>query len=236
MEDFLPQISQFLSFYIALIVAIVVHEGAHAAVAYLGGDRTAYDAGQVTLNPIPHMRREPFGTIVLPIISVFLMGFPLAFAHAPYDPYWADRHPKRAALMAFAGPAANLLLAALIFGILKLGLHLNWFEAPPGGGNMLENMVAARDWAESGPLFMLAKGLSLLLSINFLLGIFNLVPIPPLDGAGIVEGIFPQPVSGFYRFLRRDPWISLMGLIVVFYYGGSFLMRALFWMQELLVS
>ncbi len=236
MEDFLPQISRFLSFYIALIVSIVVHEGAHAAVAYLGGDRTAYDAGQVTLNPIPHMRREPFGTIVLPIISFFMMGFPLAFAHAPYDPYWADRHPKRAALMSFAGPGANLLLAALIFGILKLGLHLNWFEAPPGGGSLLENLVAARDWAEEGAFYMLAKGLSLLLSINFLLGLFNLVPIPPLDGAGIVEGLFPRPVSNFYRFLRRDPWVSILGLIVVFYYGGAYLGEALRWMQVLLLS
>ncbi|HHI79041.1 MAG TPA: site-2 protease family protein [Planctomycetes bacterium] len=236
MHDLIPQISQFLSFYIALIVSIVVHEGAHAAVAYLGGDRTAYDAGQVTLNPIPHMRREPFGTIILPIISFFMMGFPLAFAHAPYDPYWADRHPKRAALMSFAGPGANLLLAALIFGILKLGLSMEWFEAPPPGGNPLENLVAARDWVESGPFYMLAKGLSLLLSINFLLGLFNLVPIPPLDGAGIVEGIFPPPVSTFYRFLRRDPWISILGLLVVFYYGGSYLWYALRWMQELLLG
>ncbi len=76
----------FLTWYIALVVTMVFHEAAHAWVALLGGDRTAYEAGQVTLNPVPHVQREPFGMIVLPIISFSFWGFPLGFAHAPYNP------------------------------------------------------------------------------------------------------------------------------------------------------
>ena len=88
-------------FYVTLIISLTAHEAAHALFAMLGGDRTAYYAGQVTLNPIPHMQREPFGTIVLPLLVLLMSNGSMCFgfAHAPIDPIWAYHNPRKAALM-----------------------------------------------------------------------------------------------------------------------------------------
>ena len=86
----------------AFLLSLTCHEAAHALVGKLGGDTTA--AAQVTLDPIPHIKREPFGTLVVPIASFFLQGggWMIGWASAPYDPNWANRFPKRAAIMAAA--------------------------------------------------------------------------------------------------------------------------------------
>src|SRR6185503_4111775 len=98
-------------YYVAFLFSATAHEAAHAWAAKLGGDLTAYHGGQVSLDPRPHIRREPVGMVVLPILSTILSGWPLGFASAPYDPHWALRHPRRAGWMAVAGPAANILIA-----------------------------------------------------------------------------------------------------------------------------
>ncbi|MCA8972097.1 MAG: site-2 protease family protein [Planctomycetes bacterium] len=214
-----------VTWYLALIVAMTFHEAAHALVAKIGGDTTAYEAGQVTLNPVAHMRREPFDTIVLPIISLFLMGFPLGFAHAPYNPYWADAHPKRAALMSLAGPVSNLLLATLIFALMKVGISAGVFEYPlrgvgiaAGSNGMAEiSMLAAPNGETSGILYAFARILPVFFFINLLLGTFNLIPVPPLDGAGIAEGMFPTGIGRFFGLLRREPTFGMIGLIIAWY-------------------
>src|SRR5918997_3227863 len=99
-----------LLYFVVFLFSTTLHEAAHAWTALRLGDPTAYRGGQVSLDPVPHIRREPFGMVVLPLLSVMLSGWPFGFASAPYDPAWAQRHPKRAAMMALAGPAANLLL------------------------------------------------------------------------------------------------------------------------------
>src|SRR4029077_11651214 len=97
--------------YIVFLFSTTCHEGAHALVAKLGGDTTAFEGGQVTLNSLPHIQREPMGMVVVPIISSLIPPpWLLGWASAPYDPVWRSRHPRRAALMALAGPAANFLL------------------------------------------------------------------------------------------------------------------------------
>jgi len=104
-------------YYVAFLFSTTCHEAAHALVAKLGGDLTAAEGGQVSLNPIPHIRRSPYGMVVFPLLSFFLLhGSMIGFASAPYNPDWARRHPHRSALMALAGPATNfalMLLAAL---------------------------------------------------------------------------------------------------------------------------
>ena len=110
--------------YAVFLLSLTCHEAAHAFVAWRGGDPTAYEAGQVSLSPWPHIRREPWGTVLIPLIT-FLMyagsgsAWMMGWASAPYDPSWERRHPRRAALMAAAGPAANLVLASAAFVALR---------------------------------------------------------------------------------------------------------------------
>src|SRR5262249_33593568 len=109
-----------LYMYVPFLVSTTFHEASHALVAKLLGDRTAYLGGQVSLNPLPHIRREPVGMVVLPLVVLVMTSYTatMGFAHIPVDAYWAERNPKRAAMVSLAGPTANFLLALLSFGAL----------------------------------------------------------------------------------------------------------------------
>src|SRR6186997_3339469 len=116
--------------FLAFLFSTTVHEAMHALVAWKGGDPTAYHGGQVSLSPLPHIKREPIGMLVVPLITAVTMGWAMGWASAPYDPYWATRHPRRAALMAAAGPAGNFAIAAVALIVLKIGLVAGWFFPP----------------------------------------------------------------------------------------------------------
>ena len=125
-----PSIATGFIWFVAFLFSTTVHEAMHALVAWKGGDPTAYHGGQVSLSPIPHIRREPIGMLVVPLLTAFTQGWAMGWASAPYDPVWAERHPKRAALMAAAGPAGNFIIAAIAFVLIKLGLMAGIFAAP----------------------------------------------------------------------------------------------------------
>ncbi len=192
--------------YVAFLLAVTCHEAAHAWVALLGGDPTAYVGGQVTLNPLPHIRREPFGTVVVPMISYVLVGWTMGWASAPYDPHWEDRYPRRAALMALAGPLANLALAVFAFAVLKAGLIAGWWAQSEQRLDQMVPTDSAAGWAAG-----LAAFASIVLLINCVLFLFNLFPVPPLDGASIVAGLGEWGRS--YRDMVRSSF-SFMGILV----------------------
>src|SRR5689334_23935121 len=117
-----PAIATGFIWFVAFLFSTTVHEAMHALVAWKGGDPTAYHGGQVSLSPVPHIRREPIGMVVLPLISALASGWPIGFASAPYDPRWAHEHPRRAAVMSLAGPAANFLLVLVSAVLLRIGV------------------------------------------------------------------------------------------------------------------
>lgn len=205
--------------YAAFLFSLTCHEAAHAWVARLGGDDTAYHGGQVTLNPWPHMRREPFGTLVVPLLSYVQLGWMMGWASAPYDPAWEDRHPRRAAAMSAAGPAANLVLALLAAAALKWGLAAGMWV--PAVDLTVDHLVAAGPGA---PALLEAVGrlVSILFFLNLLLLVFNLLPFPPLDGAAVVGGLV-QPLRGYYRQARGSFVLALAGFV-----AAALILRAAF--------
>jgi Zn-dependent protease len=201
--------------YGVFLISTVFHEAAHAVVSYLGGDRTAYLGGQVSLNPVPHIRREPFGMVVLPIVSLLLFsgrGF-IGFASTPLDPLWAARHPKRAALMAAAGPVTNLLLAALAFALLKTLVETG--HARPGG-SVLE-MAKPID-ADANSLAALCRMASAFVYMNLFLAVLNLLPVPPLDGGAVLEGLLPREAANALAMVRSQPIVAILLLILLWRY------------------
>jgi len=195
--------------FVAFLLSLTCHEAAHALVAKWGGDRTAEDAGQVTLHPWPHMRREPLGTIVFPLVTYFLNGggWMIGWASAPFDPLWASRHHRRAAWMAAAGPGANFALVFVAGVIIELGLLGGWLA--PGGYSTTELVVGSGGVANAATSF-----LSVVFTLNLILGTFNLLPVPPLDGHAVI-GLFMDPTTARkWSELAREPMFALLGLLL----------------------
>src|SRR6187401_878933 len=126
----MPDFSDGLLWYLVFLYSTICHEAAHAWTALRLGDDTAYRGGQVSLDPLPHIRREPFGMVVVPLISLLAGGWMIGWASAPYDPRWALQYPRRSALMALAGPAVNMILVLLAALALRAGMEWHTWEEP----------------------------------------------------------------------------------------------------------
>lgn len=189
------QLSTFQLLTVAILptlFAIVVHEVAHGWVAKQLGDNTAYAAGRLTLNPLKHI--DPIGTIIVPAILIFTVHFAFGWAK-PVPIGWRNlHHPKRdIALVAAAGPGANLLMAIIWALLWKLGTQL------------------PQDLFLSIPLMYMGKFGIL---INAVLLVFNLVPIPPTDGGRILTSLLPPRAA--YRVAKIEPYgmFILVGLML----------------------
>lgn len=195
--------------YAVLLFSLTFHEAAHAWAARRGGDDTAYLGGQVTLDPRPHIRREPFGMVIFPILSYAISHSMLGWASTPFDPSWAQAHPRRAAAMSAAGPAANALLVLASALAIRIGMAAGVFQAPVVIG--FEHLVEA---STQGVAATAALLLSILFTLNLLLLIFNLIPFPPLDGASAVGLLFSDAGARRVQGLLQRPQLSLVGLLL----------------------
>jgi Zn-dependent protease len=192
----------------ALLFAITVHEAAHGWAANKLGDPTAYSLGRVTLNPIAHI--DPIGTIIFPIILV-VMRSPFLFGWAkpvPVNPLNL-RNPRRDTLwISAAGPASNMAVGAISLIIIVILKLIN--------PNVVNFLLAGGLSQGFFPLGVLALILYYFAYINCLLAIFNLIPIPPLDGSGILMGFLSEEAIQKYERIRPFGFIILLGLI---YFG-----------------
>jgi len=169
-----------------LIFSIVVHEVAHGTMAYHLGDPTAKYAGRLTLNPIPHL--DPIGSILVPVLLI-IIGSPFLFGWAkpvPFNPYNLRDQKYGSAKVALAGPVSNLLVA------LTFGLAMRLFPALAG-----------------------FPGILYIVLINILLAVFNLMPIPPLDGSHILFTFLPFSMWRFRVNFSRYGFLILMIFIIV---------------------
>ena len=202
--------------YVSFLLSLTCHEAAHALAAQIGGDDTAALGGQVTLNPMPHIQREPTGTILAPIISLVLAGWMIGWASAPYDPYWQQRYPRRAAWMALAGPGANLALAILAGLIIIGGVFTGYFALP-----QTISFTGLVQPAGEGTVEAVAVFLSILFAQNILLMAFNLMPVPPLDGSTAIVLLLPEEMALKWLDFIRQPGFSMIGILLAWYLFGE---------------
>ena len=198
--------------YVVFLLSLTCHEAAHAYAALRGGDATAYEGGQVTLDPIPHMRREPFGTIFVPLLSYGFMGWMFGWASTPIDPHWAAHHPRKAAYVSLAGPFANLVLLVLAAVAIRALIQVGVLAPPDLGALRLDAIASSPD----GSLRGLATFLSILFSLNLLLFVLNLLPIPPLDGSGTFPLFMNETRALELQGMMRQPIPSLIGILIAF--------------------
>ena len=217
--------------YVVFLLSTTCHEAGHAWAAQLGGDLTAFHGGQVSLDPIPHIRREPFGMVIFPILTYVTGGWMMGWASAPFDPHWSERYPRRAAWMSLAGPGANFTLAILAAIVIHIGIWTGFFRSPESVSFMHVVEPAAAGVASGAATFV-----SLLFSLNLLLGTFNLIPVPPLDGFGVLGLLGSEDMARrIQHFGRSLGAFSMIGLLLAWQvFGGmfqpvfSFAMRALY--------
>lgn len=196
-----------LIWYVAFLFSTVCHEAAHALVAKWGGDLTAYSGGQVTLDPIPHIKREPFGLVVIPWLCLLASQGTSMFGwgSAPFDPHWQIRYPRRAAVMALAGPVSNFLIAFIAAVIMHMGISSGLFAI-----NFSPVITSTHGaFLEGAAMF-----LSVLFILNIILGVFNLLPIPPLDGYSVLGLFMPERAYLSFLTFARSPGFSIFGLIL----------------------
>jgi Zn-dependent protease len=199
-----------LLWYVVFLLSTTCHEAAHALVAKWGGDLTASQGGQVTLNPIPHIRRELFGMVIFPVLTYVMGGWMMGWASAPYDPNWCRQYPRRAAKMALAGPAANFALAIIAGIAIQIGLRTHFFTVPDEF-----SFSSVVDAAAPGVAEGVAHFLSLLFSLNVLLGTFNLIPVPPLDGFNAIPVLLSENGGRHYlSWADSMRSYSVVGLIL----------------------
>lgn len=200
--DLRPElIAKYFIWYVAFLFSTTCHEAAHALVAKMGGDDTAFAGGQVSLNPVPHIQREPMGMVVFPILSLIVTGGLFGWASAPYDPIWERRHPHRAAWMALAGPATNYSLMLIAAMVLRVGWAHGWLH--------VDEITDRTDFATTvlGVFFFL----------NLLLGTFNLLPVPPLDGStGIMLLMGERRALRYLDWLRGNSY-AMLGMVVAIF-------------------
>jgi len=177
-----------------LILSVMLHEVSHGQMAFLLGDPTAKHAGRLTLNPLKHL--DPFGSILLPVITFFTGGFIFGWAKpVPYNPYNLKNQKWGPALVGAAGPLSNIAIAA-IFGMF---IRLSAF---------------APNFAFLGATEQIS---AMIVFINLLLAIFNLVPIPPLDGSKVLFAFLPYKWRNVEFFLERYGFFILLIFIFFFF-------------------
>ncbi len=201
--------------YAVFIISATFHEAAHGFAARKLGDPTAYRHGLVTLDPVPHIRRSPFGMVIIPILSFALNGWMIGWASAPYDPYWARYNRKKAAWMGLAGPAANLALLVTAGLLIRLGILLGFFHAPDSITLTQVTQAASTGFANSAAVFV-----SVLFSLNLILLTFNLIPMPPLDGSNVLTLFLSDSAAEKYQATLSAPGVRMMGLVAAWYLIG----------------
>lgn len=198
-----------IAWYVLFVLSTSFHEAAHALAAFKLGDWTAYHGGQLTLDPVMHIRREPVGMVLVPLVCLALGGWVLGWASVPYDRDWARRYPKRSAMMSLAGPAANLSLVVAAAVLIRVGMSVGWFYAPEKVGAIT---VTATEM--SGAPTVLAIVLSIVFTLNLVLFVFNLIPLPPLDGSGVLGLFLSEDAARAHEEFFSNRAVALVGLVV----------------------
>ena len=187
----MPEVGQLLVILPVLLLSLTIHETAHAATADWYGDPTARRLGRISLNPVVHV--DPVGTVILPLIGILAGGFVFGWAKpVPVNPANLRRPRQDFLVIAAAGPASNILLA----------IGASWLLAAVG-------LEAAGGWAGAVATFAFA-----MLQLNLLLAVFNMIPVPPLDGGNVLAGLLPEWLAEPYdRLVRPFGFLILLVLM-----------------------
>ncbi len=216
--------------FLILLLAISVHESAHAWTAALCGDDTAAKLGRISLNPIRHI--DPVGTLLLPFLLLIARAPVFGWAKPTPVDVRKLRDPQRHhMLVTLAGPASNLLIAAILMVVLAVAVRVLGADARAAAhASLLGNLELASESAHFPIMFTLVFGAFL----NAFLGIFNLIPVPPLDGGQILLQMLPPRLA--YRYAAIRPFGFMIVLALAFLDLLKFLVLPIFALLSIIIN
>ncbi|MHB2149764.1 site-2 protease family protein [Calditrichota bacterium LG25] len=197
-----------ITWYISFLISIVLHEYIHGLLALKFGDKKALQLRLITINPIPHIKREIIGTIFLPIISLILLGAITGWASTPFSYSWAKKNPKYFAITTIAGPLVNLMLLLFTMLIIHFGFKLGIFYAPDTIN--YSRITITKEFPILGLFF------STFFTINLVILFINIIPLPPFDGASIYLFFLGRKNKWKYFNIIIEKKYSFLGVAVAF--------------------
>jgi len=204
-------VGNLILWFVVLLFSLSFHEAAHAWTSERFGDDTGRYQGRITLNPLAHI--DPIGTVIFPIVS-FIWGVPLFGWAKPVQTnplLWREKNKANISVSA-AGPISNFILATVAFAVAKILMATGHLF--PAGGDMFDLVVPAfSPQGHSIAMEALAKILSVMIMLNVMLGVFNLIPVPPLDGSHVLESLLPYELAKAYEQIRPYGWLLLYALL-----------------------
>jgi Zn-dependent protease len=232
-SDLLNHPGDILLWFIVFLFSLSFHESAHAWTSERFGDYTGRYQGRITLNPLPHI--DIFGTIIFPLVGILSPGGAMLFGWAkPVETnplLWRDK--KKANIMvSMAGPVSNFILAIIAFTIVKVLLIYGVFDNGLVLGSGPFDIVVPTP-NQPSVLVPIAKLLSILLELNIVLGVFNLIPVPPLDGSHVLESLLPYEMAEAYAAIRPYGIFLLVGLMLLGVF--SYVISPVFYVVNLLL-
>jgi Zn-dependent protease len=216
-----------LIWYITLIFSIVAHEFTHAYCAFKLGEKSIQKEGLLTINPIPHLKREVIGTIVFPIIFFIKAGFMIGWAAIPVDLNWAKKFPNKFIITTLSAPIANLLILIIVSIILHIGLNFDIVQRT--------EKVTYALFIGSAEYLTLSIILCIIFSMNLILFFFSILPLPSFDGFSIILFLLRKEDKGELIIKFQDKkfkWTSgiILGIIFLLFFENihTFLVNFIF--------
>ena len=201
-------IGDLVLWFVVFLFSLSFHEASHALTSEWFGDYTGRYQGRISLNPIVHI--DPIGTILIPLMGFMNGGIAMFGWAKPVETnplLWRDK-TKANIMVSAAGPISNFILASVAFAALKIMLMTGVVIPLPSGFSLVSPMAPG-----SALMSGVAKLLSIMLTLNLTLGVFNLIPIPPLDGSHVMESLLPYEMARAYEQIRPYGFILLLALL-----------------------
>jgi len=190
-------IGYIIVWFVIFLLSLTVHECSHALAAELSGDSTGRYMGRISLSPLPHI--DPIGTILLPLMMMIYGGWMFGWAKpVPFNPLQLRNRKLGEIFIAIAGPLSNVLLASIFFVLLKTFFFSSFASQIQIFGDLAQPI---RDTLEIG------------LYLNIILAVFNMIPIPPLDGHHVLRNLLPDSLAE--AFAQASPMIGLVGMVLL---------------------